>query len=572
MSSSPSLFPVFAKAGSLHSLSSSSTSSFHSSSSSASSPLSSSRKLPFILLVASIAISSLWVPLADASSASPVALDTSTSSPVSLVSSTPDTHIQFQDSEEAYVPAVAELLPGVQLHKRAPPQPSPAVTTTDAASKPTKIKSPPTNTNSSGAPKPTMSSTATGTATPTPTALPDSKGDTALFGKPSVIAGYNLTTGILIYSAFMILFVAAIGSATWRRAKYRNQFRLQQQRNLEGGRVNGDKGSKKGGGDSELSDAALFKQASISKRALMKDVGPGGVLAANEVTRNKIAAANGAGRSFDDRSDYDQQSGQGVRFGEGTGNGRSTGRAGGMKKPNRDDINQGAYEMNSYGHLNGPLSSYQDNQDTTDYSRPPMTESADPYYSSGSSNSGYLDQIDDHHYSSAGGHNPQKPKPAHHRHQSQQDSISTAASSSPQPQYQQPTYVQRTNSSRMPQKELHDGNNNYRSNSGRRAGTTTSTRGLDNNNGQLSRIATQGILDRAGSGNSGTGSPLDGGMSRAGSNASSNRTRVAASPTQSHPTPIARSNSTRLPPSMRVGTPQLQLSSLSQQTNNHDYM
>ncbi|KAF9931407.1 hypothetical protein BGZ67_005320 [Mortierella alpina] len=440
----------------------------------------------------------------------------------------------------------------------------------------------------------TPSSTApASTLTPTPPAV-NAKGDFALFGHPSVVGAYNLTSGILIYSAFMLLFVAAVGAATWQRAQYRNQFRQQQRNNMESGRVTpGDKGSSKRGGasasrDNELSDAALFKQASISKRALMKDVGPGGVLAANEAVKTKIAAANGAGRSFEDRELDHHQGGLGVRFGEGNGASHpGTGRTGGMKKSTKADHHHhqgtgGSYEMDTYGQQAQDPGYYHDNQDMTDYSRPPLQESTDPYYSSGSSHSGYLDQVEDYHYNAAGSNSPQVPKPSYQQHHPGQASVSSAVSSSPQPQYQQPIFVQRTNSSRMPKNDLHDGNNILRSNSGRRTnGTTTPTRGHESNynsNGsqqQPSRIATPGHVDRSGSGgNSRANSPIDGGMgmNRAGSNASSSRTRIGgASPTMMHPTPIARSNSTRLPPSMRVGTPQPP-SSLSQQTNTYDYM
>ncbi|KAG0201665.1 hypothetical protein BGX33_010174 [Mortierella sp. NVP41] len=405
-----------------------------------------------------------------------------------------------------------------------------------------------------------------------PSITPDSKGDMALFGVPSVVGAYNLTTGILIYSTFMILFLAAIGLATWQRAQYRDQFRRQQKLSMENGRGTPGAGSKRGGGGGEdLSDAALFKQASISKRALMQDVGPGGVMAANEAMKTKIASANGAGRSYDEREMANglgqQSSGMGVRFGESTGATQGTGRTGGMKKTTQ------AYEMNSYGQNS---SYYHDNNDMTDYSRPPLTESADPYYSSGSSHSGYLDQVEDYHYNSAGGSSPQMPKPAYQ--QSQGSNVNGSSSQSGQ----NPLFVQRTNSSRMPKSEMHDGNNIYRTDSGRRVGgSSTPTRGLERNGsgGQPSRIATQG-LNRSGSGGnggySGPTSPMsphvDGNaMSRSGSNASSSRTKVSPSPVQMHPTPIARSNSTRLPPSMRGGGGATQPSGLSQ-ANNFDYM
>ncbi|KAF9390036.1 hypothetical protein CPC16_005368 [Podila verticillata] len=414
-----------------------------------------------------------------------------------------------------------------------------------------------------------MSTVTSSFPSPTPTSV-DSKGDFALFGKPSVVGAFNLTSGILIYSAFLILFVGSIGSATWQRSRYRNQFR-QQQRLMaaESGRVAPGKGSKISG-DDDLSDAALFKQASISKRALMKDVGPGGVMAANDAIKTKIAAANGAGRSFDNR---DQQ----VRFGEAQPNSTGTGRTGGMKKtPARSnsgnrgqDANQGGYEMNTYGQHQDPLQYYQDNHDTTDYSRPPLTESVDPYYSSGSSHSGYLDQAEESYYNDKSSASPQMPRPAYNPH------VPGNASTSPQPQYQQPIFVQRTNSSRMPQNELHDANNVYRSNSGRGGNGSPNipSRSLERSGSNPSRIATQGLVDRSGSGgHSRSNSPIDGAqhMSRNGSSASNSRART--SPTQTHPTPIARSNSTRLPPQMRGGTPQPGPSGLSQQTNNYDYM
>ncbi|KAG9062879.1 hypothetical protein KI688_005186 [Linnemannia hyalina] len=504
----------------------------------------------------------------------------SSSSPSVSTDALPIQEQQLQLPQGQFIPALVQPsidtidLPSdtssfpLPIQKRADPISTTTATPTISTTAATSTKSKPSKTASTQSGMATISGTPTAAVQPTMT--PDSKGDTALFGKPSVIGAFNLTTGILIYSAFMILFLSAIGFATYQRAQYRNQFRLQQKLNMEGGRTTpGAGGSKRGGGE-DLSDAALFKQASISKRALMKDVGPGGVLAANEAMKTKIASANGAGRSYDEREMANglgqQSSGMGVRFGESTGATQgSTGRTGGMKKTTQ------AYEMNSYGHTEDAMSYYQDNHDTTDYSRPPLTESADPYYSSGSSNSGYLDQVEDYHYNPAGGSSPQMPKPSY-----QQTSNSNVAS--PQPG-QSPLFVQRTNSSRMPKGDLHDGNNLFRSNSGRRAGASTPTRGLERNGsgGQPSRIVTQGHLDRSGSGGNGytgTTSPIsphaDGNaMSRSGSNASSGRTKVSPSPVQMHPTPIARSNSTRLPPSMRGGAPQP--SNLSQ-ANNYDYM
>ncbi|GJJ76331.1 hypothetical protein EMPS_08690 [Entomortierella parvispora] len=492
-------------------------------------------------------------------------------SPIQSLGPTPHQAPAFISTKDksTSLPPIDPLSVSLDSHLRKR-QAEPVVTSTGA--KPAAQTSTSTKSTKS---KTVMSTSAAPAATTTSmiTPIPDSKGDTALFGKPSVIGGYNLTSGILIYSAFLILFLVSVGAATWQRAKYRDQFRKQQNK-MEGGKIvpSADGGkSRRGHGntsEAELSDAALFKQASISKRALMKDVGPGGVLAANEAMRTKIAVANGAGRSFEDR----QQQQSSVRFGDGNIASASGGRSGGMKKssaPNIRGTGQDGYEMNSYGQVEDPLSYYQDNQDTTDYSRPPLTELHDPYYSSGSSHGGYLEQVEDYHSTPSGGSNPHMSK----------------ATSQGQPKFQPQVFVQRTNSSRMPQTDLHDGNNILRSNSGQRHVTGAPTRNGSGGASRAnapgapvpSRITTQGLLDRSGSGGSSrTNSPIDGGMTRNLSNASSGRTRVSPSPTLMHPTPIARSNSTRLPPSMRggVGTSSAQQgpSGLSQQTNNHDYM
>ncbi|KAF9366807.1 hypothetical protein BGX34_006076 [Mortierella sp. NVP85] len=315
------------------------------------------------------------------------------------------------DSELDFVAAaVPEHPQGGNLYKRAPP-----ASETPKATK----KSKGTSTNGSKAPMPST------TTAPIPMFTPDANADMALFGKPSVRGAYNLTSGILIYSAFMIAFVAAVGTATWRRAKYRDQFRLQQSRNMEGGFVKSDKGSN--------------------------------------------------GSAADERED-NSNSGYGVRFGDGNGGGNpsgATGRTGGMKKSNRG-VDQGTYEMNRYRTDNSF-----DNNDTSDYTSPPLAE-LDPatYSSSGSSHSDYMMHTDDH---------PQVPKTA----------------------YQKPTFVQRTNSTRMPKSELE------------RNGSGSSSKF------QSARTAVQGALERSGSGNS----------------AYSDTDRRGP----------ARSNSTRLPPSMRSG-------------------
>ncbi|KAK3817323.1 MAG: hypothetical protein J3Q66DRAFT_183785 [Benniella sp.] len=366
-----------------------------------------------LLVLSTILLSSLLIPLVESTSLHGRDLDSTSFPELRKVSFTPAFIGSSVDSELDFVAAaVPEQPQGGNLYKRAPPA--------SETPKPTK-KSKGTSTNGSKAPIPS-------TTTTIPMFTPDAMADMALFGKPSVRGAYNLTSGILIYSAFMIAFVVAVGTATWRRAKYRDQFRLQQSRNMEGGFVKSDKGSN--------------------------------------------------GGATDERED-NSNSGYGVRFGDGNGGGNpsgATGRTGGMKKSNRD-VDQGTYEMNRYRTDNSL-----DNHDTSDYTSPPLAE-LDPatYSSSGSSHSDYLMHTDDH---------PQVPKTA----------------------YQKPTFVQRTNSTRMPKSELQGLERN---------GSGSSSKF------QSARTAVQGTLERSGSGNS----------------AYSDADRRGP----------ARSNSTRLPPSMRSG-------------------
>ncbi|KAG0256721.1 hypothetical protein DFQ27_005526 [Actinomortierella ambigua] len=386
---------------------------------------------------------------------------------------------------------------------------------------------------------------------------PPQGGDNALFGVPSVVGSFNLTAGLLIYSAFLVAFCSTIAFATFQRRRYRNQFREQKRlHNSESGRQAGgdlsNGGSDVHGGD--MSDAALFKQASLSRRALMRDVGHGGAEAAALGIGGGAAMAGGA-RSYEDR----ERDGR-VRFGESDPS-ALTGRAGGMKKTNYN-LNNGnmmsngmpleqSIELESYhGQQQGRRDPSMD--DNNDYSRPPLQESEN-YYSSSSSSSaggGYMDQIEGN-----SGNGVQYPRPAYQQSSAYQQQQQPSRSPSP------PIFVQRTASSRMPRADLYDGNNIYRAESNRRAPAA-----VGGGSGSGSR--------RAGAGTS-PGSPdmygsSGGDMGRQGSSGSG-RGVPARSAARGAPNPSAmvRSNSTRLPPQMRVATPQP--SSLSNQTNSYDY-
>ncbi|KAF9085818.1 hypothetical protein BGX23_009346 [Mortierella sp. AD031] len=121
-------------------------------------------------------------------------------------------------------------------------------------------------------------------------------GDTNLFGEPKKFGGFNLTTGIIVYSSFLVLFVAAVGFATYSRLKHRRQFRKQVM-GIQDGSMNEDgrfpPGGAGGAGAKEMKDvksaaagavgaaavsndkdryesprAALYKKASISRKGV----------------------------------------------------------------------------------------------------------------------------------------------------------------------------------------------------------------------------------------------------------------------------------------------------------------
>ncbi|KAF9977210.1 hypothetical protein BGZ73_006683 [Actinomortierella ambigua] len=440
---------------------------------------------------------------------------------------------------------------GVHLHKRQG-NPSKGNPTATAAQNPPKGTSTPKRTMSSPTASPTSAASAP-FVTPT---NPPQGGDNALFGVPSKVGSFNLTAGLLIYSAFLVAFCSTIAFATFQRRRYRNQFREQMRlHNSESGRqAGGDKarGSNGGSASGDMSDAALFKQASLSRRALMKDVGPGGIEGA--ALGGGGAAMAGGARSYEDR----ERDGR-VRFGESDPS-ALTGRAGGMKKINYN-LNNGnmmssndmpleqSIELEYRGQLQDRRDPSMD--DNNDYSRPPLQESEN-YYSSSSSSSagGYMDQIDNN------GNGVQYPRPAYQQSSAYQQQQQPSRSPSP------PIFVQRTASSRMPRADLYDGNNIYRSDSNRRpaaaggggSGSRRAGAGMGSGSSTPDMYGGSGSdMGRQGSSGSGRGVPA--------------RSAARGAPS---PTPVVRSNSTRLPPQMRVATPQP--SSLSNQTNSYDFM
>ncbi|KAF9390648.1 hypothetical protein BGX21_011430 [Mortierella sp. AD011] len=83
-------------------------------------------------------------------------------------------------------------------------------------------------------------------------------GDNQLFGRPSVIGGYNLTLGILICSSITLVFLITIAIATFKRAQLRKRFRIDEEKSklMEAGRVAaiGKNGKGGKGGDAKNAD------------------------------------------------------------------------------------------------------------------------------------------------------------------------------------------------------------------------------------------------------------------------------------------------------------------------------
>ncbi|GJJ73945.1 hypothetical protein EMPS_06303 [Entomortierella parvispora] len=253
-------------------------------------------------------------------------------------------------------------------------------------------------------PKPTRTSMPSATTSnvflpsSSPSLQPDT-GDTELFGRPAVVGGYNLTAGILIYSAFFLAFLTAVCAATIQRAKFRRQYRRQLQSSsmIESGKRaariddKGDRMSPGQGGNSkdlppgrpgpgpEMSKtpvsnpSPLSKKRSLSERALITDMGPAGGMGYKQ---NATVRSNESTRPL--------QNEQVARFG-------------GQPSRNRDREARG-----TVGHrqLIDPRLDYleldmEDAQDSVDYSSPSLTLTSstqqDAYYSGG-----FVDAIQDY--------------------------------------------------------------------------------------------------------------------------------------------------------------------------------
>ncbi|KAF9928295.1 hypothetical protein BGZ67_007072 [Mortierella alpina] len=183
---------------------------------------------------------------------------------------------------------------------------------------------------------------------------PELRGDFALFGRPSVVGGFNLTTGILVNMTFTVLLLASAGLGTWQRANSRRLLRQEMDqagfieagyssnasahkrgRDSSGGydrRGATDSGAKVGGtkryaisgrGSSreeiETSHAASTPSFS-GRQGLTGHVGPKATITSSDPKRSRSKGASGTNGVYKERSPRqnrraEAQAGPSVRFG-----------------------------------------------------------------------------------------------------------------------------------------------------------------------------------------------------------------------------------------------------------------
>lgn len=225
---------------------------------------------------------------------------------------------------------------------------------------------------------------------PSATSLPPTSGDTDLLGNPSKVGGFNVTTGVVLYSAFLFAFLVAIGFATMKRAQLRKKFRLDTETKdnlsaIEAGNVSASsKGiSEKGGAASSKDNRKPLedvKNHEIGRNARLAE--------AAAKTRQEASESNKrpAGATEERRQEH-SRNGSGVRFDENGGHSRS----GSVKRtltqqpslteksPARRTStrkNTASPDVDSDNYMSDSLGRYQDDfPDLTDYSIPSLTAS-----------------------------------------------------------------------------------------------------------------------------------------------------------------------------------------------------
>ncbi|KAF9435306.1 hypothetical protein BGZ76_006540 [Entomortierella beljakovae] len=367
--------------------------------------------------------------------------------------------------------------------------------------------------------------------------------DLQLFGRPSVIGSYNLTTGIVVNSLITLSFLTTLIIATYKRAQFRKQFRRDTEKAgfVEAGRAaasgKGGKGGKEDNAKSE--DKTASKPAKPSspvepeiKEKSARDVQPTRQESIRRGLLEDAGAAGGLRRSnseqpsrsrlpdfYKTRTNNDDDGSNRSVASNGSGRGK-------LSQPQPQPRNdRDRYDTNVRPQLEyEPSLGYDFPEDATeynDYSAPPLTASSleDAYYSGFAANA----QAYQYQYST-----PQAPQPA----------------------YQTPRPLQPIKRS--------DSNRNFSDTQLNRS-LSASSRERERER-QRPRVATQGLVDRNGSRSSSRSNSSLG--SRSGSNSpvdrfNSNRygpgSPVASIEMENYPAQIYRSNSARLPSEMKKG-------------------
>lgn len=341
---------------------------------------------------------------------------------------------------------------------------------------------------------------------PTYTPLQDTKGDTNLLGQPSKVGGFNFTTGIVLYSAFLFAFLVAIGFATMKRSQIRKKFRFGSENQdklsaIEAGHAGAKDFNEKGDGASKMSSDSrkpLTEAGSnheIGRNARLAEAAAKSRLEADETNKRPAPAEERRQEPSHARSGSNV-----VRFEENGG----TSRSGSLKRTQQQPSypeksparrasarkNTASPDVDSEKCMSDSIARYQDDlQDTTDFSVPALTAST----------------LDD---------NPSIP-----------------------PQVPRPIYQQAA----------------VRPSPSKRAQAAAAAAPA----ARPPRAASHGLVSRSGSSasQSSTRSATERDYYHGRSASSGSATLEHQSLADRHPTSIKRSNSSRLPPSMRVGTP-----------------
>ncbi|KAF9922892.1 hypothetical protein BGZ65_009288 [Modicella reniformis] len=102
------------------------------------------------------------------------------------------------------------------------------------------------------------------------TSMAATKGDDSdLVGRPSTVGGFNFTTGVAIYSAFLFAFLVAVGFATVKRAQIRKRFFGD--KTDKGNNKNNNNNSNNNINNLEILEAGLIIPKDVNEKAILEE-------------------------------------------------------------------------------------------------------------------------------------------------------------------------------------------------------------------------------------------------------------------------------------------------------------